>query len=414
MSKISLKHSGGNVVSLNSPTNAPGAADVAFKLPNADGSNGQAIVTDGSGNLSFANAGGGRAHNLIINGSFLIAQRGVSSTSNDYQTVDRFRGDHGGTDEAPTYAQVDVASGTTPYTLGFRKAFKITNGNQTSGAGAGDYMGIDSKLEAQDIANSGWNYTSNTSYVTLSFWVKSSVAQNFYGYLLTNDGTAQIYPFETGSLSADTWTKVTKTISGNSNLTFNNDNGNGLQFQLWSYIGTTYTDSGVSLNQWSAYASGTRTPDNTSTWYTTNDSTLEITGVQLEVGSVASDFEHRSYAQELQLCKRYYQKWCEGNSKYVGNGLVSAATEVHASIYLPVTMRGTVAIDHTYGNDYWRIAGSMGGDKYIDGAWVVDNQQPNVFNIYSAPEVSLSSYVGDAGYIQGKNAASYMAFSSEL
>ena len=57
MSKISLKHSGGNVVSLNSPTNAPSAADVAFKLPNADGTSGQAIVTDASGNLSFANIG---------------------------------------------------------------------------------------------------------------------------------------------------------------------------------------------------------------------------------------------------------------------------------------------------------------------------------------------------------------------
>jgi len=57
MSKISLKHSGGNVVSLNSPTNAPSAADVAFKLPNADGTSGQALVTDASGNLSFAGTG---------------------------------------------------------------------------------------------------------------------------------------------------------------------------------------------------------------------------------------------------------------------------------------------------------------------------------------------------------------------
>ena len=81
MSKISLKHSGGNAVSLNSPTNAPGAADVAFKLPNADGSNGQAIVTDGSGNLSFANAGGGKATNLIINGAMQVAQRGTSTTT---------------------------------------------------------------------------------------------------------------------------------------------------------------------------------------------------------------------------------------------------------------------------------------------------------------------------------------------
>ena len=62
MSKISLKHSGGNVVSLNSPTNAPGAADVAFKLPNADGSAGQFMKTDGSGNLSFDAAGGGITH----------------------------------------------------------------------------------------------------------------------------------------------------------------------------------------------------------------------------------------------------------------------------------------------------------------------------------------------------------------
>ena len=57
MSKISLKHSGGNVVSLNSPTSAPTSADVAFKLPNADGTSGQALVTDASGNLSFAGTG---------------------------------------------------------------------------------------------------------------------------------------------------------------------------------------------------------------------------------------------------------------------------------------------------------------------------------------------------------------------
>ena len=67
-----------------------------------------------------------------------MAQRGTSSTTTGYQTVDRFTTATTGVDEAPTYAQVDVASGTTPYTLGFRKAFKITNENQTSGAGTTD------------------------------------------------------------------------------------------------------------------------------------------------------------------------------------------------------------------------------------------------------------------------------------
>ena len=122
--------------------------------------------------------------NLIINGAMQVAQRGTSSTSTGYQTVDRFSPYHGGTDEAPTYAQVDVASGTTPYSLGFRKAFKITNGNQTSGAGGSDEMTVKTVLEAQDIASSGWNYTSASSFITLSFWIKSSVAQNFYGCLL--------------------------------------------------------------------------------------------------------------------------------------------------------------------------------------------------------------------------------------
>ena len=100
----------------------------------------------------------GKAHNLIINGAMQVAQRGTSSTTVGYQTVDRFNNNFGGTDEAITQAQVDVASGTTPYTLGFRKAFKLTNGNQTSGAGSADYVNISTKLEAQDIANSGWNY----------------------------------------------------------------------------------------------------------------------------------------------------------------------------------------------------------------------------------------------------------------
>ncbi len=141
-----------------------------------------------------------------------VAQRGTSSTSSGYYTNDRFAVLYDGTDEAPTQAQVDVSSGTTPYTKGFRKALKITNGNQTGGAGAGDYIQVRYKVEAQDIANSGWNYTDSNSFITLSFYIKSSVAQNFYFNLIAPDGTAQNYAYETGALSADTWTKITKQI----------------------------------------------------------------------------------------------------------------------------------------------------------------------------------------------------------
>ena len=243
--------------------------------------------------------------NLIINGAMQVAQRGTSSTSNSYATVDRMALGEGGLDETCTQAQVDVASGTTPYTSGFRKAYKITNGNQTGGAGGTDYIRFEYRLEAQDIANSGWNYTDSNSKITLQFWVKSSVAQNFYFIINSIDGTARSFPMETGSLSADTWTKVTKTISGDSNLTFNNDNGEGMVIFFYLYLGTSYANNSVSLNTWKNVGNP-QVPTNTTTWFTTNDATFEITGIQLEVGSVATDFEHRSFHEERELCRRYY------------------------------------------------------------------------------------------------------------
>ena len=252
--------------------------------------------------------------NIIINGAMQIAQRGSSTSSNATYCVDRFMCLFSGTDESPTFSHVDVSSGTTPYTSGFRKALKITNGNQTGGAGTSDYIAVDVRLEAQDLANSGWNYVSSSSFITYSFWVKSSVAQNFYGYFKTSDGTSQQYPFETGALTADTWTKITKTIPGNSNLQFDNNNEQGLMIRFVAFRGTDKTSSSVTLNAWGAYNSSARMPDNTSTWYTTNDATLEMTGFQLEVGPVATPFEHRSFHDDLQRCFRYYRQFGANNA----------------------------------------------------------------------------------------------------
>ena len=289
--------------------------------------------------------------NLIINGAMQVAQRGTSSTTSGINSVDRSGVWHDGTDEAPTQAQVDVASGTTPYTSGFRKALKVTNGNQTGGAGADDYIWIQQNLEAQDIANSGWNYLSTSSYVTLSFWVKSSVAQDFKCYLRTRDGTERQYPFATGSLTADTWTKVTKTIPGNSGLTFDNDVNQGLQINIGCFFGTNLTASGVTENAWGSWTSTARVPDMTSTWYTTNDATFEITGLQLEVGSVATDFEHRSYGDELARCQRYYyQNYSGSQAGYYF--LNYASTHRMMEIQHPVPMRTDPTPTITYHSDY--------------------------------------------------------------
>ena len=362
-------------------------------------------------------AGAGKAKNLIINGAMQVAQRGTSSTSQGYQTVDRVNMGYANVDEAPTQAQVDVASGTTPYTLGFRKAFKITNGNQTSGAGADDYIYFNAQaIEAQNLANSGWNFKSSSSNITLSFYVKSSVAQNFYFQFDVRDGTRYAYAMETGTLTADTWTKVTKVIPGNSNLTIDNDNGVGAYITFGLFWGTNLTGS-VSLNTWGVASDSAKTPNYTSTWYTTNDATFEITGVQLEVGDSATDFEHRSFAQELALCQRYYYRPIDENNKYLCLGFSDTSTMVSGFLQFPVTMRANPSIDASYGVSgsigYWRIAnGNFGGDKYIDNAWSIIGQTPNATRVYATPRASLT--VGEVGFIESKNSSSYMAFTAEL
>ena len=379
-----------------------GASDAAITVNNTDGT----CTANITNNLSN--------RRLTINGDMKISQRGTSSTVDGYGTIDRFASNLAGCDENPTQSQSDVASGTTPYTLGFRKAFKFTNGNQTS-VGTTDTIAIVHKLEAQDIANSGWNYTSASSYVTLSFWVKSSVAQNFYARLVTEDGTDYNYPIETGSLTADTWTKITKTIPGNSNLQFDNDANKGLTIEWIMFRGTSRTGS-VSLDAWAVYDSSVRVPDMTSTWYTTNDATFELTGVQLEVSDHATDFEHRSSGQELKLCERYYQILAEGAGKYFGGTACNYMTNY---IFLPLTFKTEMRVAPTMifaeGSNYYQLydSGNTSGINFNrPSTWDYSNRLGGALTIGSSHISGATN--GNASLWYAANAAALIAFDSEL
>jgi len=350
--------------------------------------------------------------NLIINGAMNVAQRATSSTTNGYGSVDRWKCLHANTDEAPTSAQHALTSSDTgPWAAGFRNSFHITNGNQTSGLGAPDYILFRQVIEAQNIANSGWNYTSTSSYLTLSFWVKSSVAQNFYGTIRSEDGTRQNYPFETGSLTADTWTKITKTIPGNANLTFDNNNGAGMEVEVNAAFGGNYTDAGVALNTWAAYASGaTINPVNTATWYTTNDATFEITGVQLEVGDYATDFEHRSYGDEFLKCQRYFTRIGYGRQyTYVVSGIMASSTQPRCHLQLPTTMRSSPTITEV-------------GDLQVDSETAASQDVTALVSSETTPDGgrvqftcdSHSAGAGQSIQVYTNDATSGLDFSAEL
>jgi len=375
-------------------------------------------------NINGAQIGGRR--NLIINGAMHVAQRATSSTDNGYQSIDRISTDKNATDEAPTQAQANVASGTTPYSLGFRKCLKVTNGNQTSGAQVNSYIRIRTRLEAREMACSGWNYTSTSSFITLSFWVKASVAQTYQAYLKTSDGTAQGYVFEF-ALSADTWTKVVKTFPGNSNITFDNNTYVGFEVAFMPFMGTNYTSSTGNLNAWHNWHSSNSRKDMTSTWYTTNDSTFELTGIQVEVGPQATPFEHRSFSEELALCQRYcyvtpyggYSTASSGDEETVQGSFAFNSGDdatIRVMIQFPQPMRFTPTYTGSATNAKFRSSNTSNNFSLAN---LASYQMKDVKNCRS---MTLSTTIGSpasmsgssSGFIEFNAAGGYLKFESEL
>ena len=259
---------------------------------------------------------------------------------------------------------------------------------------------------------------SSSSFITLSFWVKSSVAQTFYGRLESVDGTARNFPFSY-AVSANTWTKVVKTIPGNTSPTIDidNNNGSGMEFHWDMFRGTNFSDSGVALDTWATYASGTRTPDQTSTWWTTNDATWELTGVQVEVGSQATAFEHRSFGEELALCQRYcYEHLYPDANQYASimTGIYYNSSRVYGSFRFPTTMRTAptmVCTDIADGFNCYRNGGvDFLNEFHIDST---NNVGPNGAEILNDTDASGTG--GQAAFVRrGSNSTSTFRFEAEL
>ena len=361
------------------------------------------LASDGTCTAKITNNLSNR--NLVINGSMICAQRGVSSTSTGYQTVDRWQMEVSGANAAFTQSPHALSSSDTgPYEKGFRKSYHILNAGQ-SGPDAGDYARILYTLEAQDVANSGWNYKSASSYITVSFWVKSSVGTTYGISLQSQDGTGQNYtaPF---TLSADTWTKVTKTIPGlaSGNIDMANDTGSGLMLAFQIFYGTNYTDSGFTNNAWAAYTASSQANDMATTWWTTANATFEVTGLQLEVGDVATDFEHRSYGDELARCQRYYVEMgraYSGESGYVLNGLQAyGSTSLFGVLaQLPVRMRAkpTCTVEGSI-----KFSDKAGSNVFAPSSTIGVNQSnPNYIG-------TSGTTFGSAHFLQGGFAACFV------
>ena len=254
--------------------------------------------------------------NLIINGAMQVAQRGTSQasiTTSGFYTVDRFATSISG---LGTWTQSQDT--TVPTAKGFTKSLKMDVTTADSSPAAGDFCVIQYKIEAQDLQLLKYG-TSSAETITLKFHVRSPKTGTHIVHIYQNDGTRHISKAYTIS-SADTYQEVTINIEGDTGGTINNDNGIGLQVEFFLGAGTNFT-SGTLATSWAGYTQANSAvgqvncADNTA-------NNFFITGVQLEVGTVATDFEHRSFGQELALCQRYFNRY---NSETVNGHFFLAA-----------------------------------------------------------------------------------------
>ena len=355
------------------------------------------LASDGTCTANITNRSN---RNLIINGAMQVAQRGTSSTSYGYATVDRWRNTQSGVTVTPTQSQQTATSSDTGiWEAGFRHYLRFALPSAGTNSAA-SWISFTQFIEAQDIASSGWNYTSTSSYITVSFWIRVSTNQTFYANVGTRDGTRKRFSFAITASGNNTWTKITKTIPGHADLQFDDNTDRGLDVQITPHYGTDYTGT-ATLDSWVNNSGTNAYPDYATTWLTAGASTFDLTGVQVEVSDHATDFEHRSYAQELHLCKRYYVELgraTSGESNQVMNGLQAYSTSALFGVLaqLPVTMRtkptctvvgqvkfsdkaggnaqtpsSTLAVNHTSINYIGTSGVSFGSAHFIQGGFAV-------------------------------------------
>jgi hypothetical protein len=277
--------------------------------------------------------------NIIVNGAMTVAQRGTSATGGGYM-LDRFSLAGGGTINDVTQSQAALTSSDAPYEHGFRYAWKLLNGTATNNSN--DYVEPIYKFENQDVQQSGWDVTSSSSYVTLSFWVKSSLAGTYYVRFLCTEGSSSgwksyVEPF---TVSSNTWKKVVITLTGGAqNFPITNEGDFRLNINV--HYGTNYTSSSATTSAWHSYIGPAEYPDFQQNWKNTVNSTFYLTGVCLNVGDSAIDFPHENYGETLAKCQRYFYRYTGASDDRWGVSYSNSNNTTSTSVSFPVTMRST-------------------------------------------------------------------------
>ena len=240
--------------------------------------------------------------NLIINGAMNVAQRGTSSTgvgaagSSGYHNLDRYRIAFSSTAGALTMSQSAVTD-----LPGFANCMKFDCTTADTSIAAAEFFLVQQRFEGQNVQllKKG---TSSAEPVTVSFYAKANANATY---------TLELADADNGRLNSQefsvttSWTRVSKTFVGDTTGTLDDDNAHSFQCNIWIHAGSTYTGGTHTSNVWQT-VTNQRIGENATSFFDSTDRTLEITGWQVEVGEVATPFEHEDFGTTLAKCQRYY------------------------------------------------------------------------------------------------------------
>ena len=342
--------------------------------------------------------------NIIINGDMSQAQRGTSTasiTGTAYNTIDRFQTNISSMGTWTQSQSTDVPTG-----QGFSKSLKMDCTTADASPAASDVVNVRTKFEGQNLQYLKKG-TSSAQSLTLSFWVKSNKTGTYIAELYDTDNNRQISQSYTIS-SADTWENKTVTFAGDTTGAFTNDNAESLRCTFYLGAGSDWT-SGTLSTSWQSYVLADRAvgqvnlADSTSNeWY--------ITGVQLEAGTAASDFEFLPVDVNLERCQRYYYFMVGGGTYSIGRGGYYSSSQVEVFVFFPFTMRDIPTLEIATGTDYYNFH-RAGSNDAVDSL-ALNNAYTHGTSLYNNSQASGTA--GHVAHATTNNASSKISFVSEL
>ena len=353
--------------------------------------------------MQMPTAGAFSNRNVIINPEMKINQRGGTVTGDGDFPVDRWRvtkNDHG------AYSGTQSAD----HPPGFGQSIQISCATAKASLSAGSNFVLFQRIEGFNVQPFAKALTGAKPF-SVSFWFKTNKTGN-YAVILRDIVNNRSVSHMINVTASATWVEYSHTFPADATGGWPSSNTNALEFQLWLCAGTNFT-SGSLNTTWNANTNANMAVGQVKFFDSTSNECF-LTGVQLEVGEMATPFEHRNYGDELAKCQRYYQVIADGDGNPdapISNPTYYNATQIYGAVRLPVEMRSPPSLDQTTGTSYY-ISYSNSTNQVTTGMALYHNSNTRSVEIQAT--LGSAGTAGQSSIFRVNHESAYVAVSAEL